>query len=163
MELRTRRITVLVDTTVLSNFAHVRRPDLLRRIYPQAGVPPVVLAELSAGEQLAIVPVCDWTWLEIVPLSEEEHARAKEVPRGIGPGEAACLALAKTLGIPLLTDDSGARALAGSLGIEISGTIGVLATLVREEALPLELADALLTEMRRHGYRSPIRSLSEAL
>lgn len=163
MEQRNRPIAVLVDTTVLSNFAHVQRSDLLQRIYPQAVVPPVVLAELTAGERLGIVPLCDWTWLKIAPLREEESAQAREFTREIGPGEAACLALAKTRGFPLLTDDGGARALAGLLGIEISGTLGVLAKLVREKALSLELADELLTEMRRRGYRSPVRSLSEIL
>jgi len=163
VKLRTRPIAVLVDTTVLNNFAHVRRPDLLRWTYPQAIVPPIVLAELTAGERLGIVPLCDWTWLEIAPLSGDESARAQEFPREIGPGEAACLALAKARGLPLLTDDGGARALAGSLGIEISGTLGVLAMLVRGEALSLEQADELLTEMRRRGYRSPVRSLSEIL
>ena len=163
MEPRTRPVAVLVDTTVLNNFAQVRRSDLLRRIYPEAVVPPIVLAELTAGERLGIVPLCDWTWLEIALLNEDESTQARRFPRELGPGEAACLALAITRGLLLLTDDGGARALAGSLGIEISGTLGVLASLVREEALSLELADELLTEMRRRGYRSPVHSLSEVL
>jgi predicted nucleic acid-binding protein len=54
----------------------------------------------------------------------------------IGPGEAACLALAKSRGLFLLTDDGDARALAVFLGIELSGTLGVLAKLVRSEAQP---------------------------
>jgi predicted nucleic acid-binding protein len=161
VEPRTRRNAVLVDTTVLNNFSHVRRSDLLRRVYPRAVVPPVVLAELEAGERLGIVPLCDWTWLEIAPLNEEESAQARRFPRQIGPGEAACLALATTRGVLLLTDDGSARDLAGSLGIEIS--VGVLAKLVREETVSLDLADELLTEMRRRGYRSPVRSLSEVL
>jgi predicted nucleic acid-binding protein len=160
---RTGPTAVLVDTTVLNNFAHVRRSDLLRRVYPQAVVPPVVLAELAAGERLGIVPLCDWTWLEIAPLSADESTQARRFPREIGPGEAACLALATTRGLTLLTDDGRARAVAGSLGVEISGTLGVLAKLVREDALSLDLADELLTEMRRRGYRSPIHSLSEVL
>jgi len=156
-------MAALADTTVLSNFAQIRRPDLLRRTYPDLVVPPVVRAELTAGERWGLVPVCDWSWLEIAPLLESEVEAAKTFGPKIGPGEAACLSLAKSRGLFLLTDDRDARTLAVALGLEISGTLGVLAKLVHSQALNLDHADELLTEMRRRGYRSPVRSIQEVL
>ena len=61
----------------------------------------------------------------------------------------------------MLSDDWEARELGRSLGLEISGSLGVLDRLISMEILDLEEADALLAEMVRHGFRSPYRSLLE--
>jgi predicted nucleic acid-binding protein len=95
---------VLTDTTVLSNFAQVRRPDLLQAAYPDLVAPPAVLAELRTGERLGRVPVCDWTWLGTIQLSESENAYAEGLRPDLGPGEASCLALVRSHGFFLLTD-----------------------------------------------------------
>lgn len=59
--------TALLDTTLLSNFAHIQRPDLLRIVLGEdAATVPAVIAELEAGETLGLVPVCDWSWLPIL-------------------------------------------------------------------------------------------------
>lgn len=43
--------TYLLDTTILSNFAHVRRPDLPPLVLgPSLAVTPRILAELRAGD-----------------------------------------------------------------------------------------------------------------
>jgi len=60
-----------------------------------------------------------------------------------------------------LTDDWEARTLGRSLGLEISGSLGVLDRLVLQQTLSLEEADAHLAEMVRRGFRSPYRSLRE--
>lgn len=154
---------ILVDTTVLSNFAHTGRPDLLRRAFPALGVPGAVRAELSTGERLGRVPVCDWSWLGLVELSQSERLRAADFEKVLQEGEAACLAIAEARGGFILTDDSAARRLAGTVGLEVSGTLGALKKLVEEEVLSLSQAEALLSEMMAQGYRSPVRSLREVI
>jgi predicted nucleic acid-binding protein len=54
-----------------------------------------------------------------------------------------------------------ARAFGRSLGLEVSGSLGVLNNLVLKQILSLDEADALLAEMVRCGFRSPYRSLRE--
>ena len=152
---------VLVDTTVLNNFAQVRRPDLLRAAFSNLAAPQAVRQELAAGERLGRVPVCDWSWLKLVELTEAERSRADDLKSLLQAGEAACLAIAETRGGGVLTDDSSARRLAVGLGLETSGTLGSLVKLVRREILTLMQADQLLAEMIRRGYRSPFRSLRD--
>jgi predicted nucleic acid-binding protein len=41
----------LSDTTVLSNFAHAQRPDLLRALFASLYVPASVSEELARGER----------------------------------------------------------------------------------------------------------------
>lgn len=153
----------LTDTTVLSNFAQVERSDLLRQAFPDLAAPGLVREELAAGERLGLVPPCDWSWLKIIELTDIEQARAAKLEEHLQPGEAACIAVVATRGGRLLTDDRAARHMAGTLGIVVSGTIGVLIRLWRRGILAEEQGDGLLLEMIDYGYRSPVRSLREAL
>jgi predicted nucleic acid-binding protein len=154
---------ILTDTTVLSNFSQIERPDLLRETFPDLVAPAVVREELVTGERLRRIPVCDWSWLKLIDLSAAEQTRAAGLQRHVQAGEAACLAVAEARGGYVLTDDSTARKAAAALGIQVSGTIGVLVRLVQRDHLPLAQADALLADMMSRGYRSPIQSLQELL
>ncbi len=154
---------ILADTTVLNNFAQIRRPDLLKQAFPGLVVPVEVRGELAAGESAGRVPAGDWSWLAVVHLNDDERRRAAELSRHVHAGEAACLALAEAGGGLVLTDDSAARRLAAALHIEVSGTLGVLVRLLRREILTLEQGDALLGQMTAKGYRCPIHSLRELL
>lgn len=62
---------IVTDTTVLNNFSQVARPDLLRLAFPEISAPTVVRKELAEGERLGRVPICDWSWLEDIELTEE--------------------------------------------------------------------------------------------
>jgi predicted nucleic acid-binding protein len=154
---------ILADTTVLSNFAQVGRQDLLQQAFPGLSAPRTVREELSAGERLGRVPRGDWSWLKLVELSEAESLRAADLERHLQAGEAACLALVEARGGLVVTDDSAARRLGSVLNLRISGTLGALVRLVRQEILSLPQADVLLAEMMARGYRSPVRSLREVL
>lgn len=150
----------LLDTTLLSNFAHVRRPDLLRAVLgPGLAVTPGVLAELHAGEQAGRVPSCDWGWLTVLTPTAAESAAAAELELQLDPGEAECLAVALQRGYRFLSDDFAARRLAEAKGAIVSGTIGILLKGVATGVLALLEADCLLAEMISHGYRAPVRSL----
>lgn len=154
--------TYLLDTTVLSNFAHVRRADLPPRVLgPHLAVTPGVMAELRAGEQAGLVPTCDWTCLAVLTPTTAELATASALERQLDPGEAECLAVALQRGYRFLSDDFAARRLAKAKGITVSGTIGILLKSVAVGALSLPVADQLLAGMIARGYRAPVRSLRE--
>lgn len=154
-------MSTLADTRVLNNFAQIRRTDLLRAAYSDLSAPIPVWNELERGVRRGSVPAGDWSWLKILDLTEREQARADEIGRELGSGEAACLAAAVSRGFLLLSDDWEARALGRSLGLEVSGTLGVLDILILKQILSLEEADTFLAEMIRRGFRSPYRSLRE--
>jgi len=152
---------ILADTTVLNNFAQIRRPDLLQMVYPSLASPRVVREELARGERLGLVLPGDWSWLKLLDLTDVEKIRATDLERLLQAGEAACLAIAEARDGVVLTDDGAARRLAASLLLETSGTIGALVKLVRKGVLTLHVGDTLLTEMMSRGYRSPVRTLRE--
>jgi len=149
----------LSDTTVLSNFAHIERPDLLQSLFSPLLVPSSVLQELARGEKLGLIPKCRWDWLERVVPTPTEEALAATIRRSLGAGESDGLAVASSRGLLVLTDDRDARLLGTSLGLQISGTLGCLRDLVTRSIVELTSADLFLTRMREQGYRSPVRSL----
>lgn len=151
----------LADTTVLNNFAQIRRPDLLRGAWPDLAAPIPVWNELELGVRRGLVPDCDWSWLKLLDLTEQEQIHAGEIGRALDPGEAACIAVASSRGLLMLSDDWEARVLGRSLGLEVSGSLGVLDRLVLKQVLSVDEADALLAEMVHRGFRSPYRSLHE--
>jgi len=156
-------LPALVDATILSNFAHVRRPDLLRQAFDRVAAPPTVMDEIRVGEATGRLPVVDWSWIEIVVLAADEQIRADTLSRSLGRGESDCLAIAASKAWLVLTDDRDARRAAAKLGIEVSGTLGALANLVAAHVIGLKAADALLLEMIQHGYHSPIQSLRDEI
>jgi len=90
-----KRPLYLLDTTVLSNFAHVRRPDLPPAVLGSSlAVTPGILSELRAGEQSGRAPSCDWGWLTVLAPTAAELAAAVDLARQFDPGEAERLAVA---------------------------------------------------------------------
>ena len=152
----------ILDTTILSNFAHIQRSDLLHvALGNDAATTPIVLVELRLGESLGLVPHCDWQWLPVVTLTDDEQRLATGYGTQLDAGESTCLAVARTRSWVLVSDDFAARRLAQREGVPVSGTLGVLQKLVTSRQLTMDEADRLLTVMRNYGYRSPVRSLRE--
>ena len=151
---------VLLDTTVLSNFAHIERLDLLRLALPDAMTTPHVVAEFKRGLASGHLPTCDCGWLEVVELTVSEEANLAHVRMVLDDGEASCIAVALEREASLFTDDLDARRYAQCHGICVSGTLGVLSLLVEGGHLTVAEADDCLERMITHGYRSPVRSLA---
>ena len=111
-------------------------------------------------------------WLLAVPESSWERGEGPqdfgvrvrmhpEVLMGEGDGEASCIAVVLERGGVLFTDDLDARRYAIRCGLSVSGTLGVLALLVRDGHLSVQEADLYLERMRAAGYRSPVKSIAE--
>jgi len=157
------RLSVL-DTTLLSNFAHAGRPDLLQTALGETAVTTAtVLTELRQGEAAGLVPRQGWSWLPLTDLTPAEAALAAGYRKIVDAGEADCLAVAVTRNGRFLSDDMAARRLAQAEGVTVSGTLGVLLHLIEQHHLTLATADALLAQMRQAGYRAPVSTLQRLL
>jgi predicted nucleic acid-binding protein len=157
-------VIVLLDNTVLSNFATVQRPDLLRAAFgDRIAVPQQAFDELQAGVRRGVLPDLDWSWLPVWTLEAGEMDRYHDFLRRLNAGEAACLAMAAARSCRILTDDREAREIAHHLKIPLSGTLGVLSRLVDSGVLSLDEADALLAQMIAANYHSPVTSLRDLL
>jgi predicted nucleic acid-binding protein len=63
----------------------------------------------------------------------------------------------------LVTDDLDARRAAHSLGVAVTGSIGVLVAGIKAGLITLKEGNLLLNNMVAAGFRSPVRSLDDFL
>lgn len=110
---------ILLDNTVLSNFAIVRRADLLHTALEKAATVPQVLNEFHAGTLNGRVPPVDWSWLSIIDLTTEEQSLFTRIALPLNDGEAACLAVAVSRRGQIITDDRDAREVAADARVGI--------------------------------------------
>jgi predicted nucleic acid-binding protein len=154
----------VVDTTLLSNFSHANRPDLLQLALGETAVTTAaVLIELRQGEAAGFVPQQDWSWLPQTDLTPAEMVLAASYRKIVDAGEADCLAVAVTRKGCFLSDDMAARRLAQAEGVAVSGTISILLHLIQQQRLTLVAADELLSQMRQAGYYAPVSTLQHFL
>lgn len=117
---------VVCNTSPLQYLHQVGYLDLLPRLAGRIIIPPAVVDELREGRKAGIdLPqVSSLQWLEIRPPGS---MAVLPLITDLGPGESQVLALALELpGTSVILDDLVARRLATSMGIPLTGTLGVL-------------------------------------
>jgi predicted nucleic acid-binding protein len=165
---------VIVNTTVISNFASIGQLDMLRQLYGALAMSTDVYDEIQAGLEEGyrfyagleqwIQPLAEGGWIHLTSLSHEQELRYfRELPARLHRGEMSSLAIARHRGWLLLTDDRAARTEATRLGVLVSGSLGCLVLAVERHLCSLAQANSWLQEMMRQGYRSPVTDLTPLL
>lgn len=149
---------VVSDTSPLNYLILIGHEDVLPSLFGQIVAPPAVIAELMHPG--APPPVRAWaatppSWLEVVRPSAIDSALR------LGAGETEAISVARELDADLLLiDERAATAVAHSLGLQVIGTLNVLA-LAAERQL-LELPSAIAT-LRQTTFREPTKLVEELL
>ena len=156
---------ILIDNTVLSNFALAGEINLIRDYCQGKGVVPgYVFAEFERGVKEGIFTNANLWWLETLTLEDAKEKSLFEIfSKRLGVGESACLAIAISRGYDILTDDMAVRKIAMREGVRLSGSIGVLLELIRINRISLEKGNAILSSFIKHGYFSPVDKLNELI
>jgi predicted nucleic acid-binding protein len=156
---------LVFDTIVLSAFAKADRLDLLGSLLADSVcfVTDVVRDEIRRGiadwPQLASVD--DSEWLNIASLATDEALTAfVEWTTRIGSGardlgEASVFAFAEIHQATALTDDGSATRVARSYGLEVHGTLWLIATFCSAEKLTEHAASNLVDALAAVGLRLP--------
>ncbi len=156
---------ILIDNTVLSNFALTGRLQLLRTYCAGQGLTTrAVEAEFQEGIKQRLFLETDISWVRKTDLrSRAEHVLFRRFRGSVDAGEASCLSLAIHRNHNLLTDDLDARQLARREGVSVSGTVGVLVSLVKESVISLEEGNRILKAFIDTGYFSPVEALDDLI
>ena len=154
------RATVL-DTSVLSNFAHVDRVELVCTL-PRSVTVPAVRDELERGVQShpylqRAVTALDADIPVVTPSATAANLETTLLET-LDPGEAQALAVAEAVDGTVVTDDGDGRAVATRRDVPVTGSIGLLVRFVEDGDLTAETADAFLKRwIDEAGFRSPAR------
>jgi predicted nucleic acid-binding protein len=164
-------MSIIANTTVISNFACIGQSDLLRQLHKEIYISAEVYEEIQKGlsegyffytsinEQ--IYPFCDSGWIKLTTLYDDNELRLfGKMPSRLHKGESSCLSIAYHRKWLFLTDDRDARIQAERLGIRFSGTIGCLILATEHHICTSEQANKWLYQMIQKGYHSPVNELA---
>jgi hypothetical protein len=155
---------VVADASVLIVLAKMGRVRLLRLLYEQVIIGPVVKAEvidkgrvINAPEVSLIEKGVEESWIqEVRPTIKEKRLtqRVLEDTR-LHPGEAESLSLACLREVGVLVDDKEARVIAEAMGVERVGTVGVLLEAFVKEHITYEELEKSVRDLGKVMWLSP--------
>ncbi|MCX6048677.1 MAG: DUF3368 domain-containing protein [Chloroflexi bacterium] len=165
---------IIVNTTVISNYGSVGQLQLLPLLWERLYISDQVWSEIQAGLaegydfyagiEKIIFPLTETGWLHLTALNTSEEFRLLgKLSTTLHAGEASSIAIAHYRKWTFLSDDKAARTACRQLNVPVSGTIGILLSLVKHNYLNSTQANTLLQQMIQLGYRSPVNSLNEIL
>jgi predicted nucleic acid-binding protein len=156
---------LVLDATCLSHFARADRLDVLRDLLlgKECLTTETVLAELNRG--IADYPllgnVPDQEWLRVAGLDSVAEIRLYDTwlkrvgSAGRDRGEASVFAVAERHAVTAITDDRKAAKVARFYGLDVHGTVWLLAGACREGKLTPQAAGSLIDALRATGHRLP--------
>jgi predicted nucleic acid-binding protein len=162
-------VPVVLDATCLSHFARADRLDVLRDLLVgrRCWTTETVLAELNRGvaDHPLLRNVSGQEWLLVAGLDSVAEIRLydnwlKRVGTvGRDQGEASVFATAERQGATAITDDRRAAKVARFYGLDVHGTIWLLAAACREGKFTPAGASSLIDALRATGHRLPCTGL----
>ncbi|MEH1865828.1 MAG: DUF3368 domain-containing protein [Nostoc sp.] len=129
-------MTVVCNTSPITNLAAIAQLDLLRQVYSEIVIPQAVYDELTAlpNPVPGTLEVQTLSWIQVQKVVDQ--AQVVEFRRKVDRGEAEALALALEVSAErVLIDDAAGRAIALELGLTITGVLGVLLTAKKRQLI----------------------------
>jgi predicted nucleic acid-binding protein len=159
------RRALVFDTTCLSHFALAERLDVLRDLVVEydCRTTHVVREELRRGGErhALLIDAPELEWLEVIALdSLGELARFIEWAKRLGAGdrnlgESSVCAAAEINAAIAIIDDGDACRVARRHGLEVHGTIWLLASACRTGKLTVTACGNIVDALRDTGMRLP--------
>ena len=141
---------IVSDSGPLIAFGTIGRLDLLETLFRRVLIPDAVFHEVVvAGRgRPGYRVVAASAWLERRSLAD--RGPLARLPSNIHAGEREAILLAHTLELPLLIDERRGRRFAGSIGVEVFGSLRVLVEAYQRGIV--DDAAALAERMVASGY-----------
>ena len=147
---------IVSNSTVLIYLAKIGKLALLKELFREISIPAEVFAEvvIRGKEQqhpdaFIVESAVKEGWIYVKDI--ESVGELEEF--GIDLGEAQAISLAKSLGVPVLLDQTHARIAAKALGLKPRGTIFVLLAALRKKFLTYEDYQDSLEDLVKAGFR----------
>lgn len=160
---------VISDTSVLLNFMHIERLDLLENLPGYAfHVSEHVVAEVTRPDQAALLAASlEAGKIQLVTMQDAtEISRYAELRHFLGDGEAATLAIAEKRGWMVACDEKKRfrREAEASIGAKrILNTVSLFVLAILKDRLTIAEADVLKDRLAKRRYRINIGSFAELM
>lgn len=141
---------IVINTSPLLALAACGQLELLRMLHSRVIVPQAIMTELErgqAGTDALALEAERPAWLEVVT---PQHPPSPLLEAYLNAGEAAVITLALELGVTrVIIDEQRGRKVARTMGLAVTGSIGVLLRAKREGLLAT--VKPSLEAMHAHG------------
>jgi predicted nucleic acid-binding protein len=128
-------MTVVSDTTAITNLYNIGRLQLLKDVFGHIAIPLAVRQELSEiPEQLALIAQLDF--IEVMSTTQTDVVATLKAK--LDDGEAEAISLAVELNADFLViDEWKGRRVAKEMGVQVIGLVGILLTAKRKGIIPV--------------------------
>jgi predicted nucleic acid-binding protein len=142
---------IVSDAGPIIIFARIGRLSLLHEVTGSLLIPDAVYDEivLKKGGMPGAAEVAQATWIQ--KASVADHSIVDGLPNVLHEGEREAIALAKERGAQLLVDEIRARRVAIEWGIDVIGTLRILAEAKRLGQITV--VRPIIAQMQSSGYR----------
>jgi len=142
---------IIADTSCLIVLANIDELDLLQKVYGKITTTPEVASEY--GRDLP-------SWIDIISVADKQKQYILESQVDKGESSAIALALEKTHSL-LILDDQKARKIASQLGVQYTGSLGVIVK-AKQKGI-ITSVKPLLKKLRQTNFRLSPSLILEAL
>jgi len=147
---------IVSNSTVLIYLAKIGKLNLLKELFGEVLIPAEVFDEVvirgkehQHPDAFVVESVVEEGWIHVKNIK----AFGELEDFGIDLGEAQAISLAKSLGVPVLLDQTHARNAAKALGLKPRGTIFVLLAALRKKLLTYDDYQDSLEDLVKAGFR----------
>ena len=143
-------MAVVANAGPLIALARISRADLLPALYDEVIVPPMVYREITTAQDLPGAGMfARAAWLRVEPIADP--GAVQRLQSRLDRGESEAIVLARRLQATLLMDERRGRAVAISLGVNVTGTVGILH--IAKQRGQIGQVTPLLDALRAAGVR----------
>jgi predicted nucleic acid-binding protein len=153
---------IISDSTPLIAFARIGELPLLKKIVGSLIIPTAVAHEISehGRDRSGSIDLSQESWIDIQAVQFEQQVHLLLPTLDRGEAEVIALALEQTARLVLMDELTG-RQVAQSLGLTITGSVGIL---IRAKQLgEIRVIKPCIDEMIRQGIRYSQRFINEVL
>ena len=120
---------VVSDTTPLISLLKTGRLDILEKLFGEVRIPDAVFEELTSNQRYSdeAAAIRSYPYIDIISVSDTDAVEQVSREDGLDLGESEAIVLTQEISADLLLmDEARGRDVARSMGLRITGTVGIL-------------------------------------
>lgn len=143
-------MAVVANSTPLIALSKLGLFELLKEYFGEVAIPQEVYEEVvtRGGNLFGAKEVSNSNWIKVI--EPENRIAVDSISMHLGKGEAEAIVLAKEKNTLLIIDDKDGRTMATNLGIQITGTVGLLLLAADDGKIDLKKT---LEDLMASGFR----------
>ena len=157
---------VVSDTTPIISLIKINRLDLLEELFSEVLIPDAVFRELTTNTIFANEAqiVKSSSFLKISSVQNKKALQLLKAVSGLDDGESEAIILADELKASVLVmDERKGRKVAQKMGINITGTVGILIQAYDEKKISAADVKSYLTQLMNSNIRLSESLIQQAL